>query len=72
MRRPRLETVQAITILGMCYNHFGDGELNSHMWSAGIRVAQRLNMDRRGSNPNLSMSIHGQRRLWWTLVICEW
>lgn len=72
MRIPLLGTVQTIAILGMCYNHFGDGELGSHMWSCGIRVAQRLDLDKSSANSSLPMSLHGQRRLWWTLMICEW
>ncbi|KAF9874294.1 nucleus protein [Colletotrichum karsti] len=73
MRRNDIRVVQAIAILGMCFYNFGDSELSCHLWSCAIRIAQALGLD--GShteNACTDMSLEAKRRLWWTLVICEW
>lgn len=68
----RLETVQTIAVLGMCFFHFGDGEVASHLWSCAIRIAQRLGLGTMHSDPSVELSLESQRRLWWTLIIVEW
>ncbi|KAI0476604.1 hypothetical protein GGR56DRAFT_643487 [Xylariaceae sp. FL0804] len=75
MRTFRLQTVQAIAILGMAFVNFGDHELYVTMWACAIRIAQSLGLDRdtfvdQGRPPGLRLE--SRRRLWWTLVICEW
>ena len=72
MRKANIRSVQAIAILGMCFNNFGDPDLGNHMWSCAIRTAQKLGIDNPDSQKTLPLSSEGQRRLWWTLVICEW
>ena len=72
MRKPNMRMVQAVAILGMCFNNFGDPDLCSNMWSCAMRTAQKLEMDNPKSEQNLLLSPEGQRRLWWTLIICEW
>ncbi|KAH6889333.1 hypothetical protein B0T10DRAFT_487782 [Thelonectria olida] len=73
MRQRNVRTVQAIAILGMCFYNFGDSELNAHLWSCAIRIAQSLGLDgSRSDQPSIPLTKEAQRRLWWTLVICEW
>ncbi|TEA21744.1 putative transcription factor lepB [Colletotrichum sidae] len=73
MRKSNIHVVQAIAILGMCFFNFGDAELSRHLWSCAIRIAQQLGLDgsRKDDIPK-EMGVEAQRRLWWTLVICEW
>ncbi len=72
MRVPHICTVQAIAILGMCFNVLGDTDLGVHMRISAIRVARRLGLDTPSSDKVPSLSTEAQHRLWWTLVICEW
>jgi hypothetical protein len=72
MTIPRLATVQTVAVLGMCFLHFGDGEVASHLWSCAIRVAQRLGLGTMHSDPSIELGLESQRRLWWTLIIVEW
>ncbi|KAJ5833263.1 hypothetical protein N7474_001574 [Penicillium riverlandense] len=73
MRVSRIHTVQAIAILGMCFNNWGDVEVGQHMWSSALRIARRIGLNTPYSNAAAScLSPEGQHRLWWTLVICEW
>ncbi|KAH6989168.1 hypothetical protein BKA56DRAFT_542552 [Ilyonectria sp. MPI-CAGE-AT-0026] len=73
MRKNNVRTVQTIAILGMCVYNFGDSELNNHLWSCAIRIAQALGLDgSRSDSACMPLSKEAQRRLWWTLVICEW
>jgi hypothetical protein len=72
MRVSNIGSVQAIAVLGMCFNLLGETDLCEHMWSIAIRVAQRLGLDTPSSQHVQGMSTEAQHRLWWTLVICEW
>ncbi|KAF3388726.1 hypothetical protein F1880_003615 [Penicillium rolfsii] len=73
MRVPHIHTVQAVAILGMCFNNWGDVEVGQHMWSCALRIARRIALNTPYSNAAAScLSTEGQHRLWWTLVICEW
>ncbi|KAL2065316.1 hypothetical protein VTL71DRAFT_2985 [Oculimacula yallundae] len=72
LRKPAIGNVQAIAILGMCFNNFGDPDLGNHMWSAAIRIGKRLNLNTGSSQLAAPLSAEGQHRLWWTLVIVEW
>ena len=72
MRRHDIRTVQAIAILAICFNNFGDSGLFMTMWPCAIRIAQKLEIDK-NTKPiigGLKQSCYS--RLWWTLVICEW
>jgi hypothetical protein len=71
LRRPRIETVQAIAIQGMLYVNFGDSALYSTMWACAIRVSQALGLNKNDSGI-AELSQRAQHRLWWTLVICDW
>ncbi|KAL3481569.1 hypothetical protein BJX99DRAFT_218517 [Aspergillus californicus] len=72
MRVPRIHTVQAIAVLGMCFNNWGDVDMGQHMWSSALRIAQRIGLNTPYSNAASCLSTEAQHRLWWTLVICEW
>ncbi|KAF2832853.1 hypothetical protein CC86DRAFT_277466 [Ophiobolus disseminans] len=73
MRVPNIRCVQAIAILGICFNNFGDSDLGQHMWSCALRIAQRIGLDTPYSElAGKHLGEESQHRLWWTLVICEW
>ncbi|TVY35416.1 hypothetical protein LOCC1_G007830 [Lachnellula occidentalis] len=50
-----------------------DSTMQSVLWACAIRIAQFLNMgnDRAHQHESL-LRTETRRRLWWTLVICEW
>jgi hypothetical protein len=72
MRVPSLCTVQAVAVLSMCFNLYGDADLGHHMRSSAIRVGQRIGLNKPCSPCIDNMSADAQNRLWWTLTICEW
>ncbi|KAH7163404.1 hypothetical protein B0J13DRAFT_431709 [Dactylonectria estremocensis] len=73
MRKNNVRSVQTIAVLGMCVYNFGDSELHNHLWSCAVRIAQALGLDgSRTDSPVMPLGEEAQRRLWWTLVICEW
>ncbi|TVY52882.1 putative transcription factor lepB, partial [Lachnellula cervina] len=73
LRRWDVRTVQATAILGIVSINVGDSKMQSVLWACAIRIAQFLNMgnDRAHQNESLLLT-ETRRRLWWTLVICEW
>jgi len=71
MRSENVRVVQTIAILNICFNNFGDSNLASTMLSCALRIGQKLNMHRDSASvPGLKQECC--RRLWWTLLICEW
>lgn len=73
LRHHDMRTVQAVGILGIIFTNMGDSKLQSVIWSSTIRIAQALRMDDDRANINESaIMTQVRRRLWWTLVICEW
>jgi hypothetical protein len=73
MRISSIRSVQAIAVLGICFNNFGDSDLGQHMWSCAIRIAQKIGLDTPYSElAGQYLGGEAQHRLWWTLVICEW
>ncbi|KAF2649576.1 hypothetical protein K491DRAFT_174286 [Lophiostoma macrostomum CBS 122681] len=71
LRRPRIETVQAVAIQGMLYVNFGDSTLYRTMWACAIRVSHIIGLSKCHSGI-VGLSQQAQHRLWWTLVICAW
>jgi hypothetical protein len=72
MRVPDIRSIQAIAVLGMCFNNWGDSELGHHMWGCASRIAQKTGLNTVQSDcAEDCLSEEGQHRLWWTLVICE-
>lgn len=73
LRNHDIRTVQTIAILGIVFSNVGDSKLQEVMWAGAIRIAQSLRMDDEGANLyESSIMRQVRRRLWWTLVICEW
>lgn len=73
MRNPDFKTVQAIAILLGLAKNVGDFDLQPVLQAAGIRIGQILGMDQEPpmvSDDPVMQEI--SRRVWWTLVICEW
>jgi len=72
MRRYDVRSVQAIAVLGMCFNNFGDCNLYEILWTCAIRIAQKLGMHKAHNDIRPELNQEWCRRLWWTLVICDW
>ncbi|KAF3005417.1 hypothetical protein E8E14_000612 [Neopestalotiopsis sp. 37M] len=72
-QRPHINTVQAIVILGMLFTNMGDISRQKILWSVAIRVAQQLKLGDDSVHSHETFSDQQvRRRLWWTIVICEW
>ncbi|KAG9495275.1 hypothetical protein J7337_013511 [Fusarium musae] len=57
----------------MAFNNRGDSELGHHLRVSAIRIAQTLRLAKDdGEREKGHLSLEAERRLWWTLVICEW
>lgn len=68
-----MQSLQAIAILLALVKRMGDFDLEISFLSLGIRMAQRLGMDKEPpavSEDSIQQEL--SRRVWWTLVICEW
>ncbi|RDW56672.1 hypothetical protein BP6252_14058 [Coleophoma cylindrospora] len=72
MRHYDIRTVQAIAILNISFNNFGDDNLYHIMWASGIRIAQNIGMGTKDGPVQDFLTSEQSRRLWWTLIICEW
>ncbi|KAK1635664.1 hypothetical protein BDP81DRAFT_376380 [Colletotrichum phormii] len=73
MRTSTIRPVQAIAVLGICFHNFGDSGLYRHLWSCAIRIARNLGLDgSHATHPTSELGLEAQRRLWWTLIVCEW
>lgn len=73
LRVPSLKTVQTIAILGIVFNNVGEFCFHANIWPVAIRIAQTLKMDDERSlaaRPPIEREVC--RRVWWTLVICDW
>jgi hypothetical protein len=73
LQRPHIRVVQAIVVLGNVASTIGETERHASLWAVAIRVAQQLNLGRDEMNIGEGLlQQETRRRLWWTLVICEW
>lgn len=73
MRIPSIRTVQAVAILGVCFNNMGDPDLGQNLWNCAIQTGQIIGLDTPFSDEAAyCLSREGQHRLWWTIVICDW
>ncbi|KAF4500444.1 hypothetical protein FAGAP_3370 [Fusarium agapanthi] len=73
LRVPNVLSVQAIAVLCMAFNNRGDSEVGHHFRVSAIRIAQTLRLAQDdGKRKEGYLSLEAERRLWWTLVICEW
>jgi Fungal specific transcription factor domain len=82
--KPQLSTVQALAILMILHRNFGESHREYFLLGLAVNTARTLGMDhlgQEGSNIR-GMSTRPEwnnrserevgRRLWWTLVICDW
>lgn len=73
MRFASVRSVQAIAVLGMCFNNWGDLQLGERMLSCALQIAQQLGLNTSFcEQARTCLSEEGQHRLWWTLIICDW
>ncbi|KAL1863892.1 hypothetical protein Daus18300_008041 [Diaporthe australafricana] len=73
IKSPDVRTVQAIAILNIVFNNVGDVHRHQNMWTVAIRQAQQLGLGSDEDNTDESYCEQQiRKRLWWTLVICEW
>ncbi|KAL4880395.1 hypothetical protein BJY04DRAFT_228669 [Aspergillus karnatakaensis] len=84
LARPSLRTVQTFAILTLCHGSFGQMERQYLLLGTAIHTARCLNMHllaNEGSCPphlrqrpewRTAEDRHLGRRLWWTLVVCDW
>lgn len=85
MGKPQLHVVQVAAILTLCHSHFGQRYREINLLSLAQNTARALQMHRLGSEASSYpkslerfpewWSETGRelgRRLWWTLVICDW
>ncbi|KAF4961216.1 hypothetical protein FGADI_453 [Fusarium gaditjirri] len=73
LRVANVYNVQAIAVLCMTFNNRGDSEMGHHLRVSAIRIAQTLGLGQdKKKREGQHLSIEAERRLWWTLVICEW
>jgi len=75
MRYPRIETCQAVAVLEISFSIFGDHDLSFTMRACALSVARNLGLDRDDRTDAArigNLSKEARRRLWWTLVICDW
>jgi hypothetical protein len=73
LQRSHIRVVQAIVVLGNVASTIGETERHASLWAVAIRVAQQLNLGRDEMNIGESLvQQETRRRLWWTLVICDW
>ncbi|CRG83094.1 Centromere DNA-binding protein complex CBF3 subunit B [Talaromyces islandicus] len=74
-RRPSLATVQALAILNILRKNLGEPSREFILHGAAVNVARLVGIDHlpedktADQNPVLRSF---RRRLWWTLVICDW
>lgn len=84
LRKAHLKSIQTIAILSSCNGNFGQVEREQILLSVAIAMARCLNMHKLAEESRLTPNIVKMacwklpqdralgRRLWWTLVICDW
>ncbi|KAH8891227.1 hypothetical protein GQ53DRAFT_841622 [Thozetella sp. PMI_491] len=82
--RPGLHTVQAIAVLNLCSRHLGERKREVTLTGVAINIARSLKMHLLGSEDSCPARVEQiplwstlparelGRRLWWSLVICDW
>lgn len=64
--------VQAMAILQVSCSAVGDFRFRSSLLSISIRIAGHLGLPFKPDEDHTLLQCEMSRRLWWTLVICEW
>jgi hypothetical protein len=84
LSKPQLSTVQTSAILILLHRNFGEAHRDYCLLGLAINTARVLGLDhlrevahhgaieRAEKHPNRRRDRELGRRLWWTLVICDW
>lgn len=74
MRVLDFRNVQTIAILCNCFANFAEFCMFNNMLACGIRIAQSLGLhdDSAAREDETPLEAETRRRLWWSLVICDW
>lgn len=84
LTQPSIQSVQTVAILTLAHSHFGQMEQEYLLLGMAINTARCLEMHLLGSEAQFSKRLALKeiwstpenrqlgRRLWWTLVICDW
>ena len=82
--KPQLSTVQTLAILMILHRNFGESHREFFLLGLTVNVARTLGLDHLGQEGGNSQGFIDRpewndrsdrelgRRLWWTLVICDW
>ncbi|KNG89261.1 hypothetical protein ANOM_002123 [Aspergillus nomiae NRRL 13137] len=81
--KPSLRTVQALAILNVIHKNLGESDQEYILHGTAVNVARLIGLDRlehdRGTASTHMDSLESNssqqnvlRRLWWTLVVCDW
>ncbi|OGM41154.1 hypothetical protein ABOM_009838 [Aspergillus bombycis] len=81
--KPSLRTVQTLAILNVIHKNLGESDQEYILHGTAVNVARLIGLDRLGHDrgtasthmDNLESNSSQQnvlRRLWWTLVVCDW
>ncbi|KAH6869065.1 fungal-specific transcription factor domain-containing protein [Thelonectria olida] len=72
-QRSDTRVVKSIAILGTLFTCMGDNARYKALWSVALHQAQEIGMHQESLNQGETYSQQQtRRRLWWTLVVCEW
>ncbi|PYI04077.1 hypothetical protein BO78DRAFT_373822 [Aspergillus sclerotiicarbonarius CBS 121057] len=83
LSKPSISTVQALAILNIVHKNLGESSREYTLHGLAVNVARLIGIDRLGEHherPTCPVKDTGlirehrnvHRRLWWTLVICDW
>lgn len=85
LKQASLTSIQALVVLTLCNSNFGEHQQELLLMGLAINMARCLNMHRLGSEATYSRETFSStpewstvaerelgRRLWWTLVVCDW
>jgi Centromere DNA-binding protein complex CBF3 subunit B len=82
--KPDLITVQTLAVLSLLHRNFGESQKEYTLLGLAINTARLIGMDRLGVEGSAAQwtsnspwwsdlrTRESARRLWWTLVICDW
>ena len=84
LKRPSVEAIQTIAVLTLSNSNFGEHQQEFMLMGLAVNMARLLNFHRLGTEglhatqlnsiPVFATAAQREqcRRLWWTLVICDW
>lgn len=73
MQKQDITVVRTIVVLGIVATNIGDTCRHSNLWACALRIAEQLKLGSDECNTlETVLEREVRRRLWWTLVLCEW